>query len=111
MAKEWAKAFYNSAAWDKCRSAYIAYRVSVDGGLCEVCGKRPGKIVHHKEKLTPANIDDPEVSLNHSRLRFECKECHDDEEEHFNSMKNKNKLMCAFDSDGNPLPLHPPVGR
>lgn len=102
MAKEFAKQFYNSKAWKRCRLSYIAKRVQIDGGLCESCGERPGVIVHHKTKLTPENINNSDISLNHSNLKLDCKECHDREEEHF--VKRK-KLLCRFDENGNPLPL------
>jgi 5-methylcytosine-specific restriction protein A len=82
MAKGWAKPFYNSKAWRICRQGYIE---SV-GGLCETCLEQgrytPGYIVHHKELLTPYNIHDPTVTLNWSRLKYECKECHDKNEGH-----------------------------
>lgn len=74
MAKPFAIQFYKSKAWQKCRAAYIQ---SVFG-LCERCG-RPGVIVHHKEKLTPANINDPTVTLNWERLEYLCPECHNRE--------------------------------
>ncbi|MBS6503989.1 MAG: hypothetical protein KH415_20655 [Clostridium sp.] len=83
MAKEWAIKFYKSTKWLKCRSSYISYRISVDGGLCEACKERLGKIVHHTILLTPNNINNPEVSLNHEYLRYECKKCHDRNEGHF----------------------------
>lgn len=35
MAKEFARAFYNSKRWKDCRRAYIAKRISIDGGMCE----------------------------------------------------------------------------
>lgn len=75
------KAFYHSAAWQKCRSAYIA-KV---GGLCERCLQkgivRPGKIVHHKEYISVENLDDPTILLNEKNLEYLCHECHN--EEHF----------------------------
>ena len=67
MAKPFAIQFYKSKAWQKCRAAYIQ---SVFG-LCEKCG-RPGWIVHHKIKLTPANINDPNVTLNWDSLEYLC---------------------------------------
>lgn len=80
MAKEFAKAFYNSVAWQECREAYI---ISVFG-LCERCRERgvakPGHIVHHTIRLTPDNILDPNVTLNHALLRYDCLECHNAEE-------------------------------
>ena len=33
MAKEFAKPFYNSGQWKKCRAAYIKHRESLPGGL------------------------------------------------------------------------------
>ena len=48
MAKEWAKAFYNSKRWQQCKNSYISQRIMVDGGICEVCGSSQGYIMHHK---------------------------------------------------------------
>ena len=79
MAKEFAKAFYNSSAWKKCRQAYIAYRKSVDGGMCETCHEVPGYIVHHRTELTPYNINDPEIALDFRNLKYDCQECHNKE--------------------------------
>ena len=42
------KQFYKSLVWRRARAGYVSYRIAVDGGLCEVCGQRLGKIVHHK---------------------------------------------------------------
>lgn len=46
MAKEFAKAFYNSKAWKKCKASYIE---SVHG-LCERCEKS-GYIVHNRKEF------------------------------------------------------------
>lgn len=91
MAKAWAIKFYKSTKWLKCRSSYISYRISVDGGLCETCKERLGKMVHHTILLTPDNINNPEVALNHDYLKYECKECHDQNEGHFNKSKAKRR--------------------
>ncbi|MEG1036600.1 MAG: hypothetical protein RSB99_03455 [Bacilli bacterium] len=101
MAKEFSKPFYNSKSWKAARRNYIANRIKIDGGMCEVCRKVPGTIVHHVENLTEDNIKNPEISLNHSMLRLDCKSCHDREEGHF--VKTK-KTKCSFDSNGQPLP-------
>jgi hypothetical protein len=74
MAQEWAVKFYASQAWQDCRHAYI---VSVYG-LCERC-QQPGVIVHHRIKLTPSNINDPNITLNHEHLELLCVECHNTE--------------------------------
>lgn len=71
MAKFWAKNFYNSKQWIKCRAAYIQSVL----GLCEMC-KKPGYIVHHKEELTPENINDHSITLDDSNLQYLCLECH-----------------------------------
>ena len=68
--KEFAKGFYNSRAWKKCRRAYIDSRIMVDGGMCEICGERVGYIVHHKELLTPTNITDPSITLSFDNLQY-----------------------------------------
>ncbi|QEK12590.1 HNH endonuclease [Crassaminicella thermophila] len=93
MAKEFAKAFYKSKAWKKCREAYIK---SVYG-LCERCGK-PGYIVHHKILLTYQNINDPDITLNWENLEYLCQNCHN-QEHHRNCKATREGLM--FDGEGN----------
>lgn len=74
--QDFAKSFYKSKAWQKCRAAYAA---SV-GGLCEDCLDngivQAGEIVHHVRALTPDNIDDPSVTLSPDNLRLLCRDCH-----------------------------------
>lgn len=76
LARDFARAFYNSDAWDNCRKAYAK---SV-GGLCERCLKEgrytPGKVVHHKTHLNPGNINDPAVTLAWGNLQLLCMDCH-----------------------------------
>ena len=105
MAKEFAKAFYKSKAWQKCRDAYIAERIAIDGGLCEECQEELGYIVHHKILLTPGNINDPDIALNYDHLKYVCKRCHDYEEAHF---VNKDDCRCRFDAAGQPVEVSPP---
>ncbi len=105
MAQEFAKAFYNSKEWKACRKAYI---ISVNG-LCEECLKRgvvkPGHIVHHKIRLTPENINNPDITLNHEYLKYDCLDCHNREE-----MKEKENVRegLAFDANGDLIQLSPP---
>lgn len=101
--KEFAKRFYKSKAWRSCRAAYIAQRRLIDGGLCESCKQEPGYIVHHKIILTPENIHDPEVALNHQYLAYECKACHDLHEGH--GVGRRSTPLCAFDANGEPVDL------
>ena len=76
MSKEFARQFYSSEAWARCREAY---RRSV-GGLCECCLSRgqynAGEIVHHKIALTPENIHDNHITLSWDNLELVCRECH-----------------------------------
>ena len=80
------EAFYVSAKWRKCRTAYAK---SV-GNLCEKCRKRgiinPGTKeqpleTHHKIRLTDENINDPSITLNWDNMELLCKKCHDEERE------------------------------
>lgn len=68
--------FYKTTAWKSCREAYA----SSVGGLCEKCYAAgrivPGEIVHHKVHLTSANINCPEITLNHDNLQLLCRDCH-----------------------------------
>lgn len=109
MAKPFAEAFYKSQAWKRCRLSYIAKRRLTDGGLCEVCNERLGYIVHHKVILTPENIRDPEIALNHDLLSYECKGCHDAHEGH--GLTHGVEAVCAFDREGNVLGIRPPFER
>lgn len=100
MAKEWAKAFYNSKAWQRCRKSYI---VKVYG-LCEWCGE-PGYIVDHIEELTPNNINDPDITLNHDNLQYLCL---DDHNKKTFQKYNVTRQDVAFDNEGNLIPILPP---
>lgn len=116
MAKEWAKAFYNSKKWTRCRDSYIQTRIMIDGGMCEECHKNLGYIVHHDVLLTPENIRDPDVSLNEEHLRYVCKDCHDQYEGHGVGGRGKVKPLCIFDEEGQPISLReidrtPPLQR
>jgi len=73
------KQFYKTKAWQRARYAYIQYRHTVDGGLCEVCREEPGVIVHHKIWLDDKTCNDPEISLNPDNFKLECQTCHNKE--------------------------------
>ncbi len=74
--RDFAKGFYKSQAWKKCREAYARSA----GGLCERCRERgivrAGEIVHHKIHVEPDTISDPHVLLDWSNLELVCRECH-----------------------------------
>lgn len=69
-------AFYKTKQWQDCRRSYIK---SV-GGLCERCFARGiikhGDTVHHIKHITPANMTDPEITLNFENLQLLCRDCH-----------------------------------
>ena len=71
MARDFAKAFYNSKEWRVVRE-YILMR---DKYLCTNCGN-PAEEVHHIIHLTPENITDINISLNAENLTSLCKDCH-----------------------------------
>lgn len=104
MAKEFAKAFYNSKRWKQCKQSFASERQMIDGGLCQVCHNRTGYIVHHRVALTADNISEPEVALAHENLMYVCKECHDMFEGH-GVGRNGPRPLCIFDEDGNPISL------
>ena len=76
MAKQFARKFYSSKAWQSCRNEYGA-KVH---WLCENCLRKgiykPGVIVHHIIEIDPVTIEKPEISLNHNNLELLCRECH-----------------------------------
>ena len=91
MSEEFARPFYGSKAWKKCRSSYKHYRM----GLCERCLARgeinPGVIVHHKIHLTPENIYNRDITLSWDNLELLCRDCHDLEHEVKDSLVDANR--------------------
>lgn len=102
MSKAYAKPFYRSKEWKKCREAYY----NSQSGICELCGK-PGDEVHHKTFITPANIHDSNITLNWDNLQLLCKSCHfaihDMSYVLHRSKKNRNRGIAnglEFNADG-----------
>ena len=93
MARDFAKQFYSSEAWNQCRTGY---KKSV-GGLCERCLAKglyvPGEIVHHKIHITPQNIQNSDIVLNWGNLELLCRECHAE-------MHGKQKKRYKVDAIG-----------
>ena len=107
VAQSFATAFYNSAAWERCRKSYLIKPLStplgiVPPGMCERCFWRgeliPAKIVHHKVHLTPQNVTDPETTLNHDNLQRLCQDCH----AFVHSSQDEPRVV--FDDQGNAHP-------
>ena len=105
MARPFAEKFYASKEWQNCRRSYIA---NVHG-LCERCLARdivkPGKILHHIIELSPDNINDPDITLNHSNLEFVCQECHNEE---LRKEKEVTRDGLTFDENGDLIQISPP---
>ena len=95
------KEFYKSRAWRRAREGYIARRKSIDGGICEVCRRELGFIVHHKTWLNDQNVNDPSISLSFSNLRYECQTCHNKE----TNPANKASSRVAYGANGEIIPL------
>lgn len=91
MAKEYAKKFYKSKEWNKCRQSFMESKHYI----CERCGKL-AYIVHHKEHITPSNIHDPNITLSWDNLQALCHDCH--------NVVHGNNEVCvdgvSFDCNG-----------
>lgn len=70
------QSFYASEAWQKFRLAIIAER----GLRCEYCGKLVTRAkeltLHHIIELTPENVHDVMISLNHENVMIVHHDCH-----------------------------------
>lgn len=90
------KQFYKSQEWKRARWAYIAYRIALDGGLCEVCHEELGLIVHHEIWLDDINCNDPDISLNPIHFKYECQACHNKERD----PRKATPGRCIYGPDG-----------
>lgn len=84
--------FYNSRAWKQTQAAFMASK----NYICERCGS-PARIVHHKEYITPLNINDVSITLSWDNLEALCQDCHN--KEHSITPATMPGLM--FDESGN----------
>ncbi len=73
--------FYRSETWKLPRLQKI---VSVNG-RCEKCDAA-GEEVHHIIRLTPEDVNDPDVSLNLQNLILSCKDFHNREHGRFKKL-------------------------
>lgn len=96
MAKQWAKSFYRSQAWQYCRQEVLRR----DSFTCQDCGAR-ALDVHHMILLTPDNINDRLVALNPDKLVSLCGDCH--KARHDNTADTKHGLV--FGADGQVVPV------
>ena len=99
--QKFAEKFYKSKAWLNCREAYIA---GLKDKTCPRCKENPGKIVHHKIKLTAENINNPIITLNPKYLEYICQTCHT--QEHLKDSNTREDVK--FDENGNLIKKIPP---
>lgn len=68
--------FYTSRAWRKSRETYL----NSVGRLCENCLSKglivPAEHVHHKKPITPEDLGNTAITLDHDNLMALCEECH-----------------------------------
>lgn len=100
MAREFAQAFYHSAAWK--RAQRLAMQLHY--GVCERCG-RPGKIVHHKIWLTPDNITDQNIALGQDNLMVLCIDCHN----RIHAESSSVREGLEFDGTGQLMKMQAPL--
>lgn len=95
------RAVYKTKRWQKCRAAYFAQRMSIDGAMCEICQQAPGEIVHHIDELTVENCHDPAIAYNFDNFQLACWSCHE-------QTKKKGGVPIRpdirFDANGNVQP-------
>ena len=93
--KEYAAKFYKSNKWKQCRYNYMQ---SV-GCLCERCLAKglfvPAVIVHHKTHITPENINNPLITLNHDNLEALCRDCHHEDHPEFGAKRKKRRYVVT----------------
>ena len=102
MARDFAKAFYNSKEWQMVRESVLRR----DNFLCIHCG-RPAEEVHHIKHLSPDNIMNPAVTLNMDNLVSLCRDCHFEAHrgEHASGRKSKDEAPeYIFDENGQLIP-------
>ena len=98
--KEFAHWFYKGKAWQRCRNGYFLSQ----HGICERCGGA-GHIVHHRRYITPANINNPSITLDWHNLELLCDDCHQKEHQ-----KTANTAETArFDANGDLVQAPPPM--
>ncbi len=98
MARAFSRKFYDSPQWRKTRKAFIAYRKSIDGGLCQMCHEEPGYIVDHIKELTPENINDPDIALSFDNFQYLGIGCHN------KKTFRKKESDYMFDGNGMVIP-------
>lgn len=102
------KEFYRSKEWQAFREVVISKRINNRGEIiCEHCGrpiyKKYDCILHHKQELTAATVNNLNVSLNEENIMVIHFECHNEIHGKFNSSKQEVYIVwgspCAGKSE------------
>lgn len=109
MAREFSKAFYNSAVWKEVREAVLKR----DRYLCQMPGcYQAAEEVHHKEHLTPENMGILSITVNMDNLISLCGRCHKaihhcDKVAGLKARGRQQDILpeIKFDEDGYPVPV------
>lgn len=95
--------FYTSREWRGFRAGLIHERTNAEGLLlCEHCGRpilRPADcIAHHKEELSPRNLNDPAISLNPDNIALVHASCHNEIHDRWGGRLQawQRKAYCVF---------------
>ena len=90
--------FYRSAAWRRLSRAFLLSK----NYICERCGQA-AEIAHHRQYLTPRNMNDADVALNPDNLEALCMACHN--AEHFGA-GGATAAGLTFNENGDIVPTH-----
>jgi hypothetical protein len=93
------KSFYASEKWQNFRLNLIVERKPICERCKEVVLDTKKLIGHHKEELTPENVNDYSVSLNPNLVELICHNCHNKEHGRFGYKKTKEVFIVY----GSPL--------
>ena len=103
MAKGFSYRFYHSTDWEHAREQALQR----DAYLCQHCLAQgiatPAVMVHHIVELTPANINDPNISTDPKNLVSLCDLCH--KKVHGWVRQGSTRKGLVFDEDGNLISL------
>jgi len=93
MAQDFARKLYTSKAWIELRRNLIIER----GPICQKCNTLmidTSKLIgHHTERLTPLNVNDPNVALNPKKIEIVCLMCHNKEPGHYSGQASRSVYL------------------
>jgi len=98
MAQDFARWLYVSKAWRELRFNLIIERGPVCQRCSEVVIDTSKLIAHHRIPLSPANINDINITLNQENIEIICFDCHNVEHRRYGC--NKHNVYIVY---GSPL--------